>query len=157
MKETSMKGVYILIIEIEQPVRVEIRSLGEVMFESGTWIYVGSAMGTGSTNLENRLKRHFRSEKTVYWHIDHLLNKEVELRKAYWTESLTHAECIIAQHLETGELFSAGPRRFGSSDCKSGCQAHIFRYNSNTGIDGAIEAAFMDRGFTPSMTTDGIL
>ncbi|MHA2024942.1 MAG: GIY-YIG nuclease family protein [Candidatus Thorarchaeota archaeon] len=157
MEILSMKGAYILIIEIEQPVRVEIRSLGEVIFESGTWIYVGSAMGTGSTNLENRLKRHFRSEKTIHWHIDHLLNKEVELRKAYWTESFTHAECIIAQHLESEELFTVGPNRFGSSDCKSGCQAHIFKYNSNTGIDGVIEAVFMDRGFTPSSTSDGFL
>ncbi len=157
MKIASMKGAYVLIIEIEQPVSVEIKSLGEVMFESGTWVYVGSAMGTGSTNLENRLKRHFRSEKTVYWHIDHLLNKEVELRKAYWTESPTHAECNIAQQLESGGLFMTGPKRFGSSDCTHGCEAHIFRYNSNTGIDETIESAFVDQGFRPSMTTDGLL
>jgi len=152
-----MKGAYVLIIEIAQPTKVKIRSLGDVSFDPGTWVYVGSAMGKGSTSLENRLKRHFRSEKTVYWHIDHLLDSAVELHKAYWTESNTHAECDIARALESKEEFRAGPRRFGSSDCKSGCRAHIFRFSSEKRIEKVIESSFRNLGFNPSSTTDGIL
>ncbi len=152
-----MKGAYILIIDIKEPVMVQIQSLGEVTFQPGKWVYVGSAMGNGSTNLENRIKRHFRSEKTVYWHIDHLLDQGVDLHKAFWTESPTHAECDIAQELESTGTFGVGPKQFGSSDCKRGCSAHIFRFQSDSGIDEAIETAFQNLGLKPSVTSDGIL
>jgi Uri superfamily endonuclease len=152
-----MKGAYVLIIEIKELTKVKLQSLGDLAFESGIWIYVGSAMGNGSTSLENRLKRHFRSEKTVYWHIDHLLDRGVNLQKAYWTESITHSECDIAQELESEGSFTAGPRRYGSSDCKRGCRAHIFRFNSDANIEDVIESVFKKLGFRPSWTTDGNL
>jgi Uri superfamily endonuclease len=152
-----MKGAYVLIIKIERPMEVKIRSLGDVTFESGVWVYVGSAMGDGSTNLENRLRRHFRSEKTIYWHIDHLLDSGANLVKAYWTESPTHAECDIAQELQSRDSFRVGPKRFGSSDCKKGCRAHILRFSLDTGVEEVIETTFERLGFKPSLTSDGIL
>jgi endonuclease-3 len=152
-----MKGAYVLIIDIDKPVEVQMQFLGDVTFRSGIWVYIGSAMGDGSTNLENRIQRHFRSEKTVYWHIDHLLDRGVKLRNAYWAESPTHAECDIALELDSRGAFEAGPRRFGSSDCKRGCPAHIFRFKSETGIEDAIESVFTNLGLKPSMTTDGSL
>jgi len=64
-----------------------IKSLGEILFEPGLWVYVGSAMGSGSTSLENRLGRHFRKEKTIYWHIDYLLDSDAKIIEAIWAES----------------------------------------------------------------------
>ncbi|MFW9842434.1 MAG: DUF123 domain-containing protein [Candidatus Thorarchaeota archaeon] len=152
-----MKGAYVLLIDIEKRVCFSIQSLGSLVFDPGKWVYVGSAMGDGSTNIENRLKRHFRSDKTVYWHIDHLLEKDVLLSRAYWAESSTHVECEIAQEFETGGYFEAGPKQFGASDCKSGCSAHIFRMKRNTDavIEHLVISTFQKLGLTPSLTTDG--
>ena len=67
-----MKGAYLLIMEIKQTVTIQIKSLGSVSFAPGEWVYVGSGMGNGSTSIENRLLRHFRDDKKIYWHIDYL-------------------------------------------------------------------------------------
>ncbi|MHA2152417.1 MAG: GIY-YIG nuclease family protein [Candidatus Thorarchaeota archaeon] len=152
-----MKGAYVLIIEISETVDIQIQSLGNVSFQPGSWIYVGSAMGAGSTNLENRIKRHFRSEKTLHWHIDHLLDKNVKLIKAYWVQSQIHAECTIAQGIQASKEFQAGPRGFGSSDCTSGCSAHIFRFKNVDGLENVIVPIIRQLGLEPSVTTNGFL
>lgn len=154
---SSMKGAYALIIEVENEVNIQLKSLGKVLLQSGTWVYIGSAMGEGSTSLENRIKRHFRSEKTVHWHIDHLLDKNVKLLKAFWTQSPVHAECDIAQEIQSRNEFQAGPRQFGSSDCKSGCAAHMFRFTNNGVVDDVIADVFKKVDLLPSITTDGNL
>ncbi|MHA1423757.1 MAG: DUF123 domain-containing protein [Candidatus Thorarchaeota archaeon] len=56
-----MRGVYTLIIDLKETLSFNLKSLGNLSFEKGTWIYIGSAMGNGSTSLENRIARHFRS------------------------------------------------------------------------------------------------
>ncbi|MHA1950564.1 MAG: DUF123 domain-containing protein [Candidatus Thorarchaeota archaeon] len=80
-----MKGAYVLIIEISETVDIQIQSLGNVSFQPGSWIYVGSAMGAGSTNLENRIKRHFRSEKTHQG----ILGSESDSRRMYYSSRNT--------------------------------------------------------------------
>jgi len=155
-----MKGAYVLIIEVIRRVSFKLASLGLVAFEPGIWVYVGSAMGRGSTSLENRIKRHFRTQKSFHWHIDHLLrSKNAFLHKAYWAESQTHAECGIARVIEFGiiDLFMPGPRGFGASDCQSGCTAHIFLQSplSDKDIEYVVRSVFEEQGLTPSITTDG--
>ena len=44
-----MRGTYTLIIDLEADLSIRLKSLGDLFFEKGTWIYVGSAMGGGST------------------------------------------------------------------------------------------------------------
>ena len=152
-----MKGVYVLVIKVKQPTKVQIKSLGEIEFESGVWVYVGSAMGDGSTSLENRLDRHFRKEKTIYWHIDYLLDEEPEIGKAIWAQSKGHIECDLAQALASNDAFEVGPKGFGSSDCKSGCFAHIFKHRRGKEIDGVLTTIFVGLGFQPQSTMDGAL
>jgi Uri superfamily endonuclease len=152
-----MKGAYTLVIDIEKPIMVKIKSIGDVMFDSGIWVYVGSAMGEGSTNLENRLRRHFRSEKTVYWHIDHLLAADVQLIEAIWAESTEHSECNIAQAISAHEDYSPGPHRFGSSDCKQRCPAHIFTYMGEEPVRESLLQILRNLDLQPILTKDGQL
>ncbi|MFW9787222.1 MAG: DUF123 domain-containing protein, partial [Candidatus Thorarchaeota archaeon] len=147
----------VLIIRVRTPVAIQIKSIGEVAFDSGLWLYVGSAMGTGSTNLENRLHRHFRKEKTVYWHIDHLLESNVEIVEAIWSESPESAECLIAKAIEAHDDFSPGPRAFGSSDCKNGCLAHVFIHKGNDQIQDTLFMIFRQQGLQPRVTKTGLL
>ena len=152
-----MKGAYTLIIKVEQPTSVQIKSLGEMKFEAGLWVYVGSAMGNGSTSLENRLSRHFRNEKTIYWHIDYLLDANVNLVGAIWAKNITPIECDIAQSLESHSDFKQGPRKFGSSDCRRGCITHTYFYQGGEQIQNSLMQVFRGLGLQPHITKNGQL
>ncbi len=152
-----MKGAYILVIRVEQPVSVHIKSLGDISFGSGLWVYVGSAMGDGSTSLENRLKRHFRKEKTIYWHIDYLLDACTEIEEAIWAESTEPLECNLAQSIAAHPDFIPGPRAFGSSDCRRGCIAHTYFYDGEEQLHNKLMQVFHNLGLKPHVTKTGSL
>ncbi|MCK4279148.1 MAG: GIY-YIG nuclease family protein [Candidatus Thorarchaeota archaeon] len=147
-----MKGVYALVIHIEKNLTTTIGALGEVGFQRGIWTYVGSATGTGSTNLENRIRRHFTDEKAVHWHIDYLLKTNAIPLRAIWAESDRAAECNLAGEMNESPLFVAGPRGFGSSDCTRGCGTHVFRFTGHDKPDGSIQEILSDLGLNPFTT-----
>ena len=152
-----MRGAYVLIIKIETPTEVHIESLGQLTFQPGKWVYVGSAMGNGSTSLENRLLRHFRDEKTIYWHIDYLLATDAELVYAIWAESPNLIECELAQKISSSTDFDPGPQRFGSSDCKKKCSSHIFKCHNDNPLDETLCQIFHNLKLKPHLTKTGLL
>ena len=149
MKASRLKGSYTLIIEIERDRSIRIGKFGSMIFEKGYWVYVGSAQGTGSTNLENRLRRHFRKEKKIHWHIDHLLNSNAILRDAIWSESEVSRECDIANALVESREFEWGHRGFGAGDCSGGCVSHLLRFSKSANPIPYIEAIFRTLGLVP--------
>jgi Uri superfamily endonuclease len=152
-----MKGAYVLIIRVRQPTILQIKSLGKIAFKDGIWVYVGSAMGDGSTSLENRLKRHFRKEKTIYWHIDYLLDTDSELVEAIWAESLKPVECELAQTIAASDVFEGGPSGFGASDCRKRCGAHIFFYQGHEDFQKKLFQLFRGLALNPNVTKNGQL
>jgi len=150
-----MRGAYLLIIDLYKNHSIRFKSLGDLKFERGTWIYVGSAMGTGSTNLENRIRRHFRSEKTIHWHIDHLLNSDSTIRSSIWAERSYPIECKIAKSIENLEGIQKGPRGFGASDCKNKCWTHLYHSLIEKGLEGKLKAVFQNLKLNPRVTYDG--
>ncbi len=123
-----MRGVYSLIIEITRETDIKIGSLGSIRFGKGIWLYVGSAQGKGSTNLQNRLNRHFSSDKTVHWHIDMLLeSEEAHLIDALCAVTLINRECDVACTLVDDRHAVWGPSGFGASDCKRKCNSHLLK------------------------------
>jgi len=114
-----LKGIYVLIIQVENDAVINVGALGALTFKPGLYAYVGSAQ----TILKQRIKRHLRKEKRLFWHIDYLLDSdaskvvEVLHKKADKTE-----ECVIAEALsQKGEPIDG----FGCSDCH--CRSHLFR------------------------------
>jgi Uri superfamily endonuclease len=152
-----MKGVYVLVIQLPKDLSLVMKSHGTLKLERGTWLYVGSARGGGSTNLENRLLRHFRSKKTIYWHIDYLLSRQVTLQAAVWAESSHSLECQLAKSFEHHKMCVPGPRRFGASDCRSGCYSHIFRCLNDERAVEIAQNIFTNLGLEPKITIDGFL
>jgi len=150
-----MRGAYVLIIDLCKNHSIHLKSLGDLKFEKGTWIYIGSAMGNGSTNLENRIRRHFHSEKTIHWHIDHLLNSDSNIRISVWAESSHPIECEIAKSIESLEGIQKGPRKFGASDCKNKCWTHLYRSTVGEDLERKIKAIFLNLQLTPRVTKDG--
>jgi Uri superfamily endonuclease len=152
-----MKGVYVLVIQILKDLSLTIKSLGHLRFERGTWLYVGSAMGDGSTNLENRLLRHFRSKKTIYWHIDYLLSRKVTLQSAIWAKSSHSLECQLAKGFENDTMCVPGPKGFGASDCRNRCYSHIFRCLNDERVVENVQNIFVSLGLEPKLTLNGLL
>lgn len=144
-----MKGVYALIIHFPRQIAIDIGALGKISFDPGMWIYVGSAMGSGSTNIQNRLKRHFRSEKKIHWHIDRILNSQTRLVEAVWSETDEPAECSLNQALLKTGFFAIGPNGFGSSDCRNGCESHIMHYTGEGSPIDEIKKTFRSIGLDP--------
>lgn len=116
-----MKGIYLLGINVDWNMTVRVGALGEIPFDKGYYIYVGSAQN----NLNKRVERHLSKNKKLRWHIDYLLCRgKVNVRKVYFREAGKELECETAKHLsELGEPING----FGSGDCK--CKAHLFKVN----------------------------
>jgi hypothetical protein len=57
---------YQLWIALRRPLDIEVGRLGVCRFPAGVYVYTGSA----KRNLEARIARHCRKDKTLRWHID---------------------------------------------------------------------------------------
>jgi len=150
-----MRGAYSLIIDLEDDLSVRLKSLGDLFFERGTWIYIGSAMGEGSTSLENRIRRHFRAEKKIHWHIDNLLKSNSRIRVAIWAESPNHIECDIAKRIEQIENIFPGPKGFGASDCRKKCWTHLYHSKVERCLEKKIKMVFSKLLLEPKLSQDG--
>ena len=100
-----MKGIYILVIYLNNDRALKIGALGTISFKKGYYLYIGSAMGTtGSSTLPNRVLRHVKPSKNkeIHWHIDYLLDEDSSfIIKTYLIPSSLKLECLIAQELFT--------------------------------------------------------
>ncbi len=106
---------YQLLIEVARPLRRAIGALGKVAFPAGRYVYTGSAR----RNLDARIARHLRREKTLRWHIDYLLASD-GVRVVDVIRS-RRGECALNRTVR-GRIVAAG---FGASDCRAHCGAHL--------------------------------
>ncbi|HMK53654.1 MAG TPA: GIY-YIG nuclease family protein [Methanobacteriaceae archaeon] len=119
-KDPPLKGIYCLIIDLNQESIITVGKKGKISFENGCYVYVGSALNS----LEARIKRHLSSEKKMHWHVDYLLKhqntKIVDVIFAVTSDGL---ECQLAFEVSKRGV---GIQDFGSSDCK--CSSHLFYF-----------------------------
>ena len=114
-----MKGVYVLVVGVDKDIQESIGALGKIRFQRGTYAYVGSAQN----GLEKRVARHLSEKKSLFWHIDYLLNnKYAKVTKVFYRTAGKSEECRIANILKESE--DPVPK-FGCSDCS--CGSHLFR------------------------------
>ncbi len=112
-------GAYALALHLANPVDLDLKSVAAERVRAGWHIYVGSARGPGG--LRARLRRHFRKDKKVHWHIDRLTVTALEMCAAVTGDSI---ECeLVARLLAAGGLTCETPG-FGSSDCLT-CPGHL--------------------------------
>lgn len=115
----TLKGIYVLIIKVDQDIKVTVGALGEKIFQKGVYAYVGSAQ----KNLEQRVKRHLRKDKTKFWHIDYLLqNKNAKIIQIFHKQAHKIEECHVAIQISKQGLTV---KNFGCSDCY--CKSHLFQ------------------------------
>jgi sugar fermentation stimulation protein A len=116
----SNSGNYLFILELPEPRKISVGSLGTIAFKQGWYVYAGSAR----KNLSQRINRHLRKiRKQQHWHIDYLTPYAGKL-KALPILSYRNLECDLARDLEgLGGKPVAG---FGCSDCH--CGSHLYYY-----------------------------
>jgi Uri superfamily endonuclease len=117
-----VKGTYCLCIENHQKISIQIGALGEIEFNRGYYVYVGSALNSLIPRLERHLKTSRGEHHVTHWHIDYLLRETtVEIKSIHTIETDEHLECDIAEKIS---MYGEAIPRFGCSDCS--CQSHLF-------------------------------
>jgi Uri superfamily endonuclease len=118
-------GAYVLFIDVKEPLSLPVGSFGIESFPAGSYAYVGSAR----RGIASRVARHHRiaEQKTgkLHWHIDYLLaNPQVHLTGEAVMED--GVECELSLQIAQMKGVIVPIPGFGSSDCKSGCEAHLY-------------------------------
>lgn len=109
-------------IQVPKPGTIQIGNLDEIQFH-GTYLYVGSAMGSGGfKRVERHCKLNRHGEGKCHWHIDYLL-EAADLEKVWLIPTTEDLECKLAMKLN--ERLGDCVEGFGSSDCS--CTSHLLR------------------------------
>lgn len=117
--ELHDRGVYLLLVKMEQGKVLTIGSLGKTAFKPGYYVYTGSALN----NLSKRIARHLCKRKLKRWHIDYLI-AEADAVTAMPIVTGDELECELAAAVQKIALHPV--KRFGSSDCN--CASHLYYF-----------------------------
>ena len=105
---------------------ISVGSLGMVTFPAGRYVYVGSAC----RGVAGRIARHRRLAEhrngKVHWHIDYLLINP-HVRWAGEAAMEDGFECTLSEGIASRKGATVPVPGFGSSDCRAGCEAHLYR------------------------------
>jgi len=131
-----MKGVYLLLLQLDRSQRISVGRSGVRRFARGFYAYVGSALN----GLGPRVNRHFSRNKRRFWHIDYLLDK-ARIYDVVLIPVKDKLECALAGALKE-ELLCI--RRFGSSDCS--CPGHLFFAAERNELETEVARTLADLG-----------
>jgi Uri superfamily endonuclease len=121
----ASRGVYVLHLCVSRPQSLMIGRLGQYRLPVGHYFYAGSAHGAGG--LRARVGRHVRDVPAPHWHIDYL-RAVSEVQAVFYTVTDRMLECEWSRALaRLPHAFIPVPH-FGSSDCRSGCGAHLIAF-----------------------------
>lgn len=143
-----MRGVYCLVVWLNEAKRIKVGALGEFAFPAGTYVYVGSAAG----GIEQRVRRHESSRKRLRWHIDYLLASAEIVSTIAIPSDDRSIECAVASALSKCQESDVVPRKFGSSDCS--CQSHLV-YFGDMDPEAAMETLIFHLSTMPGIYFSG--
>ena len=119
-----MKGIYTIILRLENRTKCKIGALGSYSFRRGIYLYTGSACGRGSTSIEGRMRRHEGKRRRSFWHIDYLLRAGIwEILAFVYSTTDRSFECNANAQIRESTQASFPVMGFGSSDCR--CPSHL--------------------------------
>jgi Uri superfamily endonuclease len=125
-------GTYALILELAESRSLDVGRLGRFDCPPGIYVYLGSARGPGG--LRGRLGRHLRGDGRPHWHIDYLVSVSVVKGVGYielssGTAGCCPSECGWSRTLSALPGAAIPIPKFGTSDCRSGCRAHLVHFS----------------------------
>jgi Uri superfamily endonuclease len=153
-ESSSLRGFYALLVSLSRDISIEVGSLGIMCLGSGTYFYVGSGLGSGSSSIEGRLSRHFGGAKSIYWHIDYLLSdSHAKAIAAIYSKTYSRMECKLVKRLLRSSRVRVAQRGFGSSGCS--CISHLVLLKGlrNSKGEELIWQKFKELGLRPKRWT----
>jgi Uri superfamily endonuclease len=122
-------GSYALFLKLSTSQELSVGRLGIGYFPTGSYVYLGSARGSGG--LRARLKRHLRGASKHHWHIDSLRAVTQVQGYCYLKDQSSpvndlSVECLWSLKLTESPGIHPPLVGFGASDCRMGCAAHLF-------------------------------
>jgi Uri superfamily endonuclease len=119
-----MKGTYTIVVRCKDASYSRFGSLGKARLEKGHYLYTGSALGQGAVSLENRIERHLRRQKRLWWHIDYLTSHpQCKVTGAVYVVSDNRLECKVNGSVSKELKVSPVLFKIGASDCN--CDGHL--------------------------------
>lgn len=115
----NVKGAYLLLLRLPTDLSITLPNRPEGRLRAGDYVYCGSARGGGG--IAARLKRHFRQDKKLHWHVDRLTTRAAAMAALAVPEG---DECRLATQLLQSGRFEIAMVGFGSSDCRQ-CKSHL--------------------------------
>jgi Uri superfamily endonuclease len=119
-------GTYALLMQLQEPVTVQVGRLGQRVFPALTYVYAGSAHGPGG--LRARVTRHLNGHGIRHWHID-FLRAYASISAVCFAVTPEPLECIWSHVLANLEHACIPVSGFGSSDCQNGCRSHLIGFS----------------------------
>ncbi len=152
-KITGEGGVYLLVIDLDRPLRLDAASLGGAVLAPGRYLYCGSAHGPGG--LAARVGRHLRAGKAPRWHVDRLSEAGRVVAVGLSTGG---TECGLLARLNRLPGVRVPVAGFGSTDCRR-CPAHLLLVPEGLSLADLARAAGADvrcqgSGIRPFLTSD---
>jgi Uri superfamily endonuclease len=133
-------GLYVVLVDVRRPVQV---SWGghETVLPKGNYAYAGSAR----RGLRARVARHFRRQKPRTWHVDQLTTgRHATVMGAVLLPNTQLTECGLNMTVGWLVAGSTPAPRFGASDCRAGCPAHLWKCtNANAAAPKDIAAMLL--------------
>lgn len=115
-------GVYQLHIRVARDLCITVGRLGRLRIPAGRYCYTGRA----ARGLRARVRRHVSGARRRRWHIDYLLaNHDCHVERVTLAAGEPKHECAANQAV--GRDATCPAPGFGSSDCRHGCAAHLWR------------------------------
>jgi len=118
----TAKGSYVLVVDCDGPVEIEVGALGVITF-NGAYAYVGSAFGAGGLSRVDRHRELAAGDRaTRHWHIDYLLGDDDTSLSTVETYPDRDIECALATAFADAGCDPVAA--FGASDCD--CGSHLW-------------------------------
>ncbi|MDW3229955.1 MAG: DUF123 domain-containing protein [Acidobacteriota bacterium] len=122
------KGLYLLLLELETGKTIKAGRLPAKYFQAGFYLYVGRA----KRGLNQRVQRHLKKRKRIFWHIDYFANKAC-IREV-WTKADYFDECrMVHRLLKLIKKARIAQEKFGASDCR--CCGHLIYLGTESNLE----------------------
>jgi len=129
----ALPGSYALLLHLDHALNLPVGCLGTFCFPAAEYLYFGSACGPGG--LRARLLRHVAGSGRPHWHIDSFRSLAT-LETIFFLvtpgeapPSPARLECIWSQAAARLPSAFVPVPRFGASDCRQSCSAHLIGLN----------------------------
>ena len=115
----AVSGAYILLIDLDRPLALDIPTLAPATLPPGRYAYCGSARGPGG--IRARVRRHLKPDKKPHWHIDRLTGPGRIVSASGYPDG---HECTLFTRLLSHPDVTVPVPGFGSTDCRH-CPSHL--------------------------------